>query len=105
LARLQDEEWTVWTDADGVPQANDTEVAHDLTVGHDGTVWLPVVDAEGCAGLAAFDGTAWRTYLSGYCVTDIAFAPDGMVWARGFRSDESQAGGLFRIDPTATLGP
>jgi hypothetical protein len=98
LARLRDGAWTVWSDEDGVPRANETELADDMTVDRAGTLWLPIFDGGGCAGLSAFDSTAWRTYLHGYCVTEAVPAPDGMVWASA-RSEESQEGGLFRIDP------
>jgi hypothetical protein len=94
LARLQDDAWTVWTKGDGVPR-NAYRPNPLMTVGPDGAVWVPTgacIDP----GLAVFDGVTSSTYLTDWCIHDIAAAPDGSIWATGFQTEGADVG-LFRV--------
>ena len=56
-----------------------------IGVSTDGSVWVDASDlTEGewaeCDGVARFDGATWSQYLSGRCLFDIDFAPDGSAW-------------------------
>ena len=97
LARWADDTWSIFSKADGVPTLvwpQDWESRFE--VDGDGTLWMPYrgdsdgpadASADRCPGVISFDGSTWRQYLEGHCVTpgslpknDLAVAPDGSVW-------------------------
>ncbi len=87
LARLDEEGWTVFTEADGVEPWGGQPAwwgttMDTLWVAPDGSVWVnaTVAATRACDGLARFDGDSWQPFLSGSCISDLDFAPDGGVW-------------------------
>ena len=75
-----------------------------LRVAPDGSAWVnaavPVSDSAEevvCDGLGRYDGEGWSSYLSGRCVWDYDFAPDGSLWVvakdgTGPSTEDEQAG-------------
>ncbi len=55
----------------------------DATHSHSQGEWttLDMLDDSACPGLLSYDGEAWTQHLDGACVTYVAAAPDGTVWA------------------------
>lgn len=89
LARLDGSEWTIFTADDGVKPWGGKKgfvPGEMLGVSSDGSVWVDAGTLEeegwwaGCDGIARFDGVTWSQYLSGRCLSDIDFAPDGSAW-------------------------
>ena len=83
LARFDDPDWTVFTEADGVePWGGLGWFYMDLlTVAPDGSLWLNgLPTAAACGGVAHWDGTTSTSYLGDSCINDLAIAPDGSVW-------------------------
>ncbi len=121
LARWRDDEWTVFSQDDGVPrlvlpQVWDAQFAVDGA----GTLWIPYTMwdqtelrepwTDRCPGVISFDGSASRQYLEGHCGAEnrLAVAPDGSVWvtSEGVASDvvtsvEHTDRGLYVITPEA----
>ena len=125
LARLQDGEWTVFTETDGVPilAGYNTHSAR-LAVDGEGTLWVafngdpvapdslppPLGPSDPPHGVLSFDGSTWRQYLKGQDVNNVAVAPDGSIWATSLmdctgspecRAREVGGGGLYVITPEA----
>jgi hypothetical protein len=92
LARLDEEGWTIFTEADGIePWGGQTAwwgtTMDTLWAAPDGSVWVNASTATirsdegpGCDGLARFDGETWQSFFSGSCISDLDFAPDGSIW-------------------------
>jgi hypothetical protein len=102
-----DGEWTMYTTADGIPEA----FGHAVAVATDGTVWVGsfgVTTTDGTAddtqtipggGVARFDGATWTRYTSidGLPSNDsvITIGADASVWAVGINGE-----GVARFDGT-----
>jgi streptogramin lyase len=123
LARLRDGEWTVYTEADGVPVlARYNMHSARLAVDGEGTLWVafngdpvapvslppPLGPSDPPHGVLSFDGATWRQYLKGQDVNSVAAAPDGSIWVTSLmdctdspecRADEVAGGGLYVITP------
>jgi hypothetical protein len=86
LARLDDDGWTIFSAADGVEPWGEQPMRWFPTdvvrVAPDENVWVNATDetTHTCDGLARFDGETWQPFLSGRCISDLDFAPDGSVW-------------------------
>ena len=118
LARLDEEGWTVFTEADGVKPWGGQRAwwgtkMDTLWAAPDGSVWVnasvPVIRADGslgCDGLARFDGETWQSFFSGSCISDLDFAPDGSVWvvAQERQGGESRTVHTYVITPGAVTG-
>jgi len=108
LARLDDQGWTAFMEADGVKGWGGTGFfATDLlSVAPDGSLWLNATrEGVGCDGVAHYDATTWTTYLPGLCVHDLDVGADGRVWVRASRYGGMNPVGdikTFVIDPEAT---
>jgi hypothetical protein len=89
-----------------------------LSVAPDGRLWigglpgsqLPpgVSQTNSCSGVLSFDGRRWRQYLGSICVTDVAAAPDGTIWAtsdtgspdvNSVAAPDTGDAGLYVIEP------
>ena len=112
LARYDGTGWTVFGETDGVrPWSGNQRLwvpwefgVDMLRVAPDGSAWVnaavPVSDSAEevvCDGLGRYDGEGWSSYLSGRCVWDYDFAPDGSLWVvakegTGPSTEDEQAG-------------
>jgi sugar lactone lactonase YvrE len=109
VARYDDAGWTTFTDADGVEPWVSTSAywgyMEPPAVAADGSLWLRRSEGHGCGGTAHYEGTTWTSYLVGYCINDIAIAPDGSAWlgASAYDDDIDIAGpsSLYVITPEA----
>jgi ligand-binding sensor domain-containing protein len=71
-------DWTVYTEENGLP----FERGRTVTVGADGTVWVPLREEY---GVAYFNGRLWQQIteddgLLSDDVMEVSLAPDGTVW-------------------------
>ena len=92
LARLDEDGWTTFSGTDGVrpwggQRAWWNTTMDTLWVAPDGSAWVNASVAAiradgslGCDGLARFDGETWQSFLSGRCISDLGFVPDGSAW-------------------------
>jgi hypothetical protein len=117
LTRFDGDKWSTWSTDDGLPLgetyiwsavggvATVGEPGTPFTVASDGTLWM----GDLSRGVISFDGTTFREYQTGPALqldgmqfqghaTEIAFAPDGTVWAEVVKEDDV---GLYVIDPEA----
>jgi hypothetical protein len=125
LLRLRDGEWTVFTEADGVPHLVGFQTfGARLAVDGAGTLWIaidgdpvgldtlppPLGPSDPPHGVLSFDGSTWRQYLKGQHVNRVEIADDDSVWATSLRDctdkpgDECGGawnGGLYVITPEA----
>ncbi len=107
LARLDDEGWTIFTEADGVEPWGQQPLGYvptDLVkIAPDGSAWVNATDAvtPTCDGLARFDGETWTSFLSGRCVSDLDFAPDGSLWVVVREPDFTSEVDTYVITPEA----
>ena len=105
LARLDDEGWTIFTGADGVEPWGEQPrgyVPTDLVkIAPDGSAWVNATDdaTRTCDGLARFDGETWTSFLSGRCVSDLDFAPDGSLWVVAREPDFTSEVDTYVITP------
>ena len=75
--------WQGSAPADYSPDAPDTR-RNSIQVAPDGSLWRQLdgySDPDAEWGLARFDGTEWRYYLTGRNVLGVDIAPDGSVWS------------------------
>lgn len=111
LARFDGDEWSSWTEADGVPAHIETESWWGLAMAaaRDGSVWLVSGrrDDDGAVcgrrpsssdqRVSRFDGTAWSHHLDGHCIHALDVADDGTAWVRaGTTSDTAE---IYAITP------
>ena len=104
LARLDDEGWTIFTEADGVEPWGRAWL-HPQGPRQDRSRWQCVGERHDrtstCDGLARFDGETWTSFLSGRCVSDLDFAPDGSLWVVAREPDFTSEVDTYVITPEA----
>ncbi len=109
LARLDQDGWTVFDEADGVPRHR-RRYAHDsgsktlMQAGSDGTVWLAPLTNEHCGRLVSFDRDGSSEHLAdGGCVRDLDIDADGQAWASvvwaPWDGAEDWSTGLYLVEP------
>ena len=101
--------WQRWGPDEGVPSL--TWSRPQLAQGPDGGLWVsarpdiwfmpPDATDPPFDGIARFDGSTWRYFLSGHDVSDWDIAPDGSVWLRMEDPDNYFGSGLYVITPEA----
>ena len=110
LARLDDEGWTIFTKADGVRPWGEQPMGwwgtDIVRVAPDGSAWVNATDESRrtCDGLARFDGESWNPFLTGRCISDLDFAPDGSVWVVAHEPDFTSEVDTYVITPEAVEG-
>lgn len=85
LARFDGDTWSVFSEADGMPQS----IVYSMAVGPDGVVWLTQLANSGIpeasGGVVAFDGEQWTPFLEDENVQDVVVDSDGTIWLAGDR--------------------
>ena len=87
LSRFDGQQWTTFTQADGLADDHIRSVAVD----GQGRVW-----AGSDSGVTRFDGQRWTRYRLGGAAQYIAVAPNGNVWCGGYVG--LSASRLYRFD-------
>jgi hypothetical protein len=106
LMRFDGTEWQRWGPADGVPPLGDGW-GITLRQAPDGGLWMAQQyhDDMPCSehwGVARFDGSTWRRFVSGRCVGSVDMAPDGSVWLKATSDSSDDApSDLYVITPEA----
>lgn len=95
--QTDDDQWTTYTTADGLPYNTVAAIAF----GPDGDIWCVPILQDAGAGIAHFDGKTWKHYTTKdglgadfiiWMENTLAVSPEGVLWVGTF------GGGVSRFD-------